>query len=557
MKIRYRITLFLVVLMILGCGDDLTETNKNPNGIDPANADLERFLPGILQNSARQYTSWGYGHIAGVMQHMQEDGWFTAYNDYQWTPEDWNNWFSYLRNNDFVLEKAQNSGLVFLEGIATTVKAMIFGTMSDLWGDVPYSEALKATDESEIIFPKFDPQEEVYKGILNEFKKAEELFALGNTSGNPGSADVLLNGNIDKWHRFVNSLILRYSMRLSDKLPDLAQSNIESVYQSGIYIKDHSDDVMRAYSETQPWPTNKAQSTNHSEFLRRKPCQTLIDVLYENKDPRLEVWFAPVHCQWVEDLTLDKPKDEFIRKNGELTDKVSLTHQEYLPEIEAGNVFTRHYNPELLGKYLDTNQYVGVPQQMLEPSVHNDNPTPGQTVQNQHVSQLASIFGERSNSFLQSRLMTAQEVYFILAEAALKGWNVGSAEDHYYEAILQSFKMWGIEDKYDVFIKQPGVKFDGSLKQIIEQKWIASFTHALEAWYDYRRTGFPALETGIGAVQDAVPVRLLYGDNELQLNEDQIRDALDRLEETPYSKAQGKNSQWAKPWLIQGTGKPW
>lgn len=553
----YKLLFILVILLLAGCDEELTEANKNPNGIDPTEADPNLFLPSIMQGTARRYTLRGYGHFGGVMQHMQEDGWFTGYNNYQWTPENWNHWFAYLRNNEFVLEKAQNRGFTFLEGITTTMKSLVFATMSDLWGDIPYTDALKARDESEIIFPSFDTQEVVYKDVIEEFKRSAKLFALGDKTGSPGSSDLYFQGDIEKWHRFANSLILRYSMRVSEKLPEVAQREIETVYKSGIYIKDYSEDVKRPFYESDPWPTAESTSSSGSGFLRRKPCQTLVDALYKYNDPRGPLWIAPVHCRWVADYDLDKPKDQFIRKDGEITDILSLTHKEYQAEIAQGHVFTRHYNPDLLGKHLDTNYYVGIPPQMPEPSIHNENPTPGQIVQNQHVSQLTSMFGARTDDRLQSLVITAQEIHFILAEAAQRGWNVGSAEEHYYEGIKQSLEMWGLGHQFESYIKQPQVKYDGSLELILEQKWIAGFTHALESWYDYRRTGYPELEVGPGAVQPAVPVRIQYGENELQFNEEQIRIALDRLEGTQYSEAQGKNSQWAKPWLIQGTGKPW
>ncbi len=58
---------------------------------------------------------------------------------------------------------------------------------------------------------------------------------------------------------------------------------------------------------------------------------------------------------------------------------------------------------------------------------------------------------------------------------------------------------WTVGDKYDTYIATPGVAFDNTLKQIIEQKWIASWTAATEAWFDFRRTGLPALKAGPAA----------------------------------------------------------
>jgi hypothetical protein len=92
---------------------------------------------------------------------------------------------------------------------------------------------------------------------------------------------------------------------------------------------------------------------------------------------------------------------------------------------------------------------------------------------------------------------------------------------------------------------------------VIEQKWIASWSSATESWMDYRRTGLPALQTGPASPEPVLPVRFIYSDDETLRNESNANEAIDRLEETDYSNLRGANSQWSKPWIIQGTGKPW
>jgi len=54
-----------------------------------------------------------------------------------------------------------------------------------------------------------------------------------------------------------------------------------------------------------------------------------------------------------------------------------------------------------------------------------------------------------------------------------------------------------------------------------------------------------------------LPVRFNYGNNEISFNNDNVTAALDKIEVTTHSGPRGKNSQWSKPWIIQGTGKPW
>jgi hypothetical protein len=74
---------------------------------------------------------------------------------------------------------------------------------------------------------------------------------------------------------------------------------------------------------------------------------------------------------------------------------------------------------------------------------------------------------------------------------------------------------------------------------------------------DYRRTGLPALQTGPASPEPVLPVRFIYSDDETLRNEANADEAIGRLEETDYSNLRGANSQWSKPWIIQGTGKPW
>ncbi len=191
------------------------------------------------------------------------------------------------------------------------------------------------------------------------------------------------------------------------------------------------------------------------------------------------------------------------------------------------------------------------------PSAYNLNPTPGQTSFNPHVSFLNDIYKKATGPLLRARLISAAEVHFILAEAAQKGWITANAKAEYDMGVDNSLKTWGLGGSYSTYIAQPSVAYDGTLKQIMEQKWIASWTAATESWFDFRRTGLPALKAGPAAKRSVLPVRFYYTQDELNLNETNTKAALEKLEITNYSQADNKNSAWSKPWLIQGTGKPW
>lgn len=557
-KTIYKILGGFLLLFSVSCQDKLVDINENPNEAGPGSANPNLMLAPVLANVSKNYLNLGYGHMGGVVQHMQEDGWFSGYNQYDWTPNNWGNWYSVLRDNEVILKRSDELGMPFQKGIALTMRAFSFGMITDLWGDAPYTEALKGGEVGGVItHPKYDSQETIYLGIIEHLKEAAQLFAGGNTSGINANYDVIYGGNIQQWHRFANSLLLRYYMRLSEKLPQVAKAGVESVYQTGIYIQSATDDATHDYLGTDAnnsWPTANFGS-DASGFRRRKPCTTLLNVLLTNNDPRTTVWFQPVYCRWVADPALTEPVDPTIRRNGVLTTSVSLTDVQYMTEIAAGNVFTRHFNPSTFSVTLDTREYVGVPPGLLTPDAYNYNPTPGQVVENQHVSQLAPIFRERTGGVLTMRIMSAAETAFILAEAAQRGWSAGTAETHYNRGVEESLKAWNAGAGYATFITQPGVTYNGTLERIMEQKWIASFTVASEAWFDWRRTGLPDFQAGPASPQPYLPVRLLYGENESNNNEGNFNEAVNRLEQ--LTGTPGKNNQWSKPWIVQGTGKPW
>lgn len=268
-------------------------------------------------------------------------------------------------------------------------------------------------------------------------------------------------------------------------------------------------------------------------------CATLVETLQGVNDPRLGVWAAKVKIPIVVDASFPPGTDEIV---------------------EIGGKQYRHMAPDVVGTTpVDTDSdYVGLPAGLSGlPFIYNFNPTANQGAFNPHVSQLNDIYKQASGNLLLARLASAAEVSFILAEAAIKGWNVGDAKTHYEAGVKASLETWTVAGSYATYIAEPGVAFDGTLEQVMQQKWIAGWTSATESWFDYRRTGLPDLVAGPAGMRDKLPVRFYYMTNELRLNEDSANEALDKLEVTSFSQADGENSAWSKSWLLQGTGKPW
>ncbi|QDH80520.1 SusD/RagB family nutrient-binding outer membrane lipoprotein [Echinicola soli] len=528
------------VLLWSSC-QDLTELNVNPNGIDPETVHPNLLITTVITETATRELDLGFGNIAGVMQHTQKDAWFEDHNNYDWSNQSWSGYYNILENSRLMEKRAQDLELPFYVAVAKVMNAYNFGRIADLWGDAPFTDALKGDlGGDQYLLPNFNTQQEIYQGVIVMLQEANTtLQGLPNDTAVP--QDVLFQGDVMKWRQFANSLMLRYYIRVSDKMPDFATSGIQAIVNDPgqfplIMVEvDEAALPFPGVSSGTSWPSNTVfDGSNGSNYRRIKMCATLVDRLQELDDARLVVWASKIDVPIVIDPDLPAGYDE-------VSDGVR-----YIASDVAE------------GKPVDTDPaYVGIPPSISNlPSEYNLNPTPGQQSYNPHVSFLSEMYTEPSGNFLKCRLLTAAEVQFDLAEAAVKGWISGDASGYYQAGVSQSLAAWGLEGSYDEYIAGAAA-FDGSLSQIMEQKWIASWTAATEAWFDYRRTGLPDLTAGQFAVRSVLPLRFYYMQEELSINADNASGALDRLETTPYSQADEANSPWSKFWLLQGTGQPW
>ncbi|WP_150451365.1 SusD/RagB family nutrient-binding outer membrane lipoprotein [Arenibacter lacus] len=548
-QIKNKIVVLFIGLALLVSCHGLEELNENPNQASSETVEPNLLVPTVISSAAKNTLNLGFGDLAGVVQHTQKDGWSGGHNAYDWGNDShsWNGFYSALTNNKTLIQKAEDENLEFHLGVGLVMRAYLFGMITDLWGDAPYSEALKGDQGSEYFKSPFDPQKDIYVGILADLAKANTLLSKNQSAyfGIQPAQDILYAGNVAKWRKFANSLALRYYMRLSAKEPGLAEEGIKRITsnpQQYPLIKTASDDAAMAYvgnTGNDSWPTNtKFDSDTQGAYFRIKMAETLVEVLKSLDDPRLGVWANKVGIP----LVLDEGAPEGT---------------DYMLDGE------RHVSQDIVDAYEEVvgvpvnyaKDYIGLPTAMTLGPAFNLKEEFKQGSYNPHVSQLNDIYKEASGPLLKARMLSAAEVNFILAEAALQGWISGSAQHYYEEGIKQSFETWGVSSEYSDYIS--GAPFNG-LEDIIEQKWIASWTAAAEAWFDYRRTGLPKLQTGEASKRAALPLRFYYHINETDTNAENADAAIGRLEATQFKgEDTSNNSAWSKIWLLQGTGKPY
>ena len=375
--------------------------------------------------------------------------------------------------------------------------------MTDIWGDIPYSDALKADDADEPnSAPAYDEQSALYATLLTELETAAGML---NATGEVfGEADLLYGGDMAAWEKFANSLRLRLAIRMSDVNAAGTQAVLDDLDLATL-ITDNADNASFQYSTAAPYrnPYHENAAGALGGVGTRDDhavSNTLVGILGALNDPRIELYANPAG---VDSLIFD---EDWCGGAGQLPCHVV-------------------YNGDV---------YRGVRNGLLSADV------PRLAI----ISRIGAHF--RANPDTPQPLLTAAEVHFLLAEAALEGFTIpggGTAQSHYEAGVRAAFEMWDGAEGLDfgtavqtAYLAQPGVAWgtgDSFLEQIIEQKWLALYTMPWEAYAELRRTGYPdeavPAET---AIVTYIPGRIPYPSLEQSLNADNRAAAVDRQNTT-------------------------
>ncbi|HWB25125.1 MAG TPA: SusD/RagB family nutrient-binding outer membrane lipoprotein [Chitinophagaceae bacterium] len=585
-KVVSVICVFLTIVLVSTSCKKFAVLNSDPNSITIDEASADYLMAGVLTESAMWYGNLGSGDMSGAMQQTAQDAFGNGFSQYNWDPKDWNGNYSILRNNKFLMQKAQQNGWKFHQGVALVMRAFNYGNIADFWGDAPDSMALKGDQEGAANqFPVFDTQEEIYAHVVSDLKAAIPFFDGTADDHNEitsvtKSSDVFYGGDPVKWKRLAYSLLLRYYMRLSSK--SNVQSDVEAVAAN--VFKDNSDDFSMPLPGADAGTSYQFASKfqGRSGYDRNKMSGTLTMKLKDLKDPRIVIMAEPIQTPSVVDASKFASGDNttlIVLQNGVRYINPAAAAASKFKQFDPATYLTdRPYGAVLSSIYslYDTSsRYVGIPISYSNNDfLYNINGTGTQSTSiNDYVSYLRKdIYDNPSGPLLVQKLASYSEICFDLSEAALKGWNVGgSSADWYNKGVQASFDDWqvfstyqpdvdgyyGCVKSYDAYIAQPSVAFNNTLQRIIEQKWIASWQACNEAFMDWRRTGYPALTIGWSSFRAQIPLRFAYSNAELQNNPTNSEAAVSKLETTPYVGPDGSNSSWSKFWLLQGTGKPW
>ena len=203
----------------------------------------------------------------------------------------WPIFYTNLRDNEIIINQSQNvETFAVYEGPALIMKAYMAGILTDLFGDVPYSEAFNGIDGT--VKPSYDLQENIYNAEDGIFDNLEKGVAAINAyqGAIPLEGDILFNGNLQAWIKFANSLKIKHLMRVSNKMD--VSSELQAIFNEGNYISLNSENAIFNFTATEPNSFRLAQ-LRIGDFNNFVLSETMENVFQDLEDPRLETFFRP------------------------------------------------------------------------------------------------------------------------------------------------------------------------------------------------------------------------------------------------------------------------
>jgi hypothetical protein len=477
-----KLLILLTVLLVLGtsCGKDFLSVNEiNPNQASAVPANL--VLPAAINTTSAIFAAPGnfdfvyqwYGCWAisgGYAQSGAMIGYNLINSSYQ---GNWAASYLNLQNYDYIEKNSTTDKLKPYAAIAKIMKTYVFSNLVDMYGNVPYTDALKGSAIPQVLKPKYDDQKAIYEDLIVQLDAAMALITSAPADADEvGNYDIIYHGDLGLWLKFANTLKLRLLIHQADMTgrASYISSNIASTASYGYigvgegamsnpgYLK--SAGKMNPFYETFYKQDGSVQNGMGYYVANQDAC----DFLTASNDPRKLRFF----------------------------------------EASSGTNVQGNYFGAILLNLPSVTSKIG----------------PGMIGTFDQASPILSDF----------------ESLFIQSEAAQRGLISGSAKAFYESAVTQSIIYEGGDGGNALgaaaYLGQTGkplVNFDAStnkLRTILTQKWCAMNGVApMAIWTDYRRTGYPDFIhfTEDPAKKNPTPqVRLLYPETEISTNNENV-----------------------------------
>ncbi|MHA8065484.1 SusD/RagB family nutrient-binding outer membrane lipoprotein [Aquirufa sp. ROCK2-A2] len=372
-----------------------------------------------------------------------------------------------LQDLQVIIEKNESNNMT---QVAKILQQYIFWTITDRWGDVPYSEALLGVKNAN---PKYDRQEDIYKGMIATLTKAAASFDASTIKG-----DLIYGGDAASWKRAANSMRMLMSLQLSKKFPAAggyaASEFAKALADGGGYIQSNAQNMLLTF----PGGNYKSNWFNlyngRKDYGESKPMTDLMASLGDNRQKAFG------------GATQDQTAG-----NASETSSVGVPYGLVRAKVEAFTSANTNWARILRGDYRKENGSVVI--------------------------------------------ISAGQIALARAEAANYGWTTENLSTVYSTGIALSHDQWGMTLPGD-YLSQSAVALEsagaaGNLKKIAIQRYIAHYPDGMQAWNIWRKTGFPELTPAPDATNSSkqIPRRYTYGSTEFTSNKANVDAAVSAL----------------------------
>lgn len=482
-NIRFLIAAFSAVLIFLGsCTKNFEAINTDPNHITGGNVNFatlftnaQLITSGNSDGNAYEdwrgnliYSSCMIQHISSTTGYWNGDkylysaGYNSAYWDQNFGPitndGNVNTNSSPIQNIVEVVNNTKTDAKqVNLYNIARIFKVFQFQRLTDMYGDIPYSQAGMGYIAN-VTSPQYDKQQAIYTDMLNELQDAASKLNAG--AGNTlGAADLIYGGDVSLWKKFAYSEMVRLAMRLSKVDAANAQKWVQAAVTGGVFASN-ADNAILKHQDAAPNGAGSQVANGTGSVLgiidpsSARLSKTFVDYLNATGDPRL-----PYLGTVVADPGVASDKGDTVG-----------AHQLGQPngfDLSGGATDISHAGnwPGNQNKYSVVNRYT-------------------------FARTTAPTF-----------FLTHAETQLLLAEAAQRGWVTGTSAATYYTngvtAAMQQLSLQAgagpAQPAITAYLAANPYNAGSALQQINTQYWVATFMDGYEAWANWRRSGFPAL----------------------------------------------------------------
>lgn len=517
-------SLLLAAFLSLGSCNNYLDINDSPNNIGASQMTPVVVLPGAITNNYRvqarrlnfitgvfmnSYAGNSYSYGTPLVDEYIPNISDSFYNDI------WDDFYRNSANFQAIIEFPDTDAqYTQYKAIAKVMKAYYMGIITDLYGDAPYSEAFKFQNN---MTPKYDKGEDIYKASIADIENAIIAFNSGNGI-NPSSADVVFQGDSDKWIMFANTLKLRFLLRMSKVTGDMASYRDQKLATLvGANFLTVNATVNPGYSSKTNAQQNPftnyfyvtSAATRPQNFGLITASENIAITLNGNPNNDTRSFY-----QKFNGIIDGRRGRMFSLINGKV-EGVRQGATPGQPGAEAGRTVSKIHYGIAMGNLTPTST-----QQLID-----------------YSSQKSGI------------LISLAETKFLLAEAAIRYPSMFSdAVSNFNAGITASFNYFGATSSGNYITAIQNVlglgilsgTNDNKIEAIMTQKWIAlTGVNPEQSYFDYNRTGYPQSPLPTISTKNSRPNRLMYPGSEYATNTNNVpamssADAFTKNNLTPF-----------------------